>query len=47
MRSYFQCRLIWEIVGRQEPTVLAVGAVGVVKTFSLVYHFSLLSQGQI
>ena len=42
----FQCwgvLLIWIIVG-QGPTVLAVGAGGVVwMFFSLVYHFSLLS----
>ena len=42
----FQCRgvlQIWIIIG-QGPTVLAVGAGGgCLDTFSLIYHFSLLS----
>ena len=41
----FQCRgvlLIWIRVG-QTPTALAVGAVGCLDIFSLVYHFSFLS----
>ena len=41
----FQCRgvlLVWNRVG-QGPTVLAVGADGVVWTFFLVFHFSFLS----